>query len=118
MSSSKANFREAFLRGKLCPLEDNLAFLGVLPPLELFGEVVADRLTGNGRIGGDPSPMVLMERSTPGGEMAGVSRLASKIGDVGDVAAIEAARARKCCWKRNGDNGDKGDDPVDPADKL
>ena len=39
LSSSKANFREAFLRGVRPPLFPfNLAFLGVFPPFD-FGEL-------------------------------------------------------------------------------
>lgn len=63
LSSSNANFREAFLRAGIF----NLAFLlGELPVL--LGEDDGGLLSGNeGLRGGEPRPISLTDRSTPGG---------------------------------------------------
>lgn len=62
LSSSKANFLDAFRLGTLF----NLAFLTGVPEL-LLGEVGGGLFKGKGLKGGDPSPISFMLKSTPGG---------------------------------------------------
>ena len=112
LSSSKANFLEAFRLG------DILVFFDGLPRLGDSGE---GRLIPKGFKGGEPSPMDFNVRSTPGTTVAGCGHFDStgiapggefKLGLLEDAAAT-AALAKICCCKNSGDNGVDGLE-VDP----
>ena len=117
LSSSKANFLEAFRLG------DILVFFDGLPRLGDSGE---GRLIPNGFKGGEPSPMDFNVRSTPGttpvapgwpghfdSEPGIVPGGEFKLGLLEDAAAT-AALAKICCCKNSGDNGVDAGLEVDP----
>ena len=114
LSSSKANFLDAFRLG------DILVFFDGLPRLGDSGE---GRLIPNGFKGGEPSPMDFNVRSTPGTTVAGwpghfdsagiVPGGEFKLGLLEDAAAT-AALAKSCCCKNSGDNGVDVGLEVDP----
>ena len=109
LSSSKANFLEAFRLG------DILVFFDGLPRLGDSGE---GRLIPNGFKGGEPSPMDFNVRSTPGttpvaADPGIVPGGEFKLGLLLEDAAATAALAKICCCKNSGDNGVDGLE-VDP----
>ena len=99
LSSSKANFREAFLRGAI------LVFFG----LALFGDSGEDLLTPNGFRGGDPRPTLFRVRSNPG-ILGGSPTMGIPAFAGGEVraefeAAATAALANNCCCRNSGEMG-------------
>ena len=96
LSSSKANFREAFFLGVI------LVFFGLVR----FGDSDEGLFTEKGFKGGEPNPTFFRVRScTPAGVFD--SPLIAPGGEfkVELEAAATAALAKRCCCKNNGDMG-------------